>query len=157
MAFKIRKFIVGDEVEIYKLFYDAVHTINAKDYNEEQLNTWAPKEGDLEKWKESLAKNHTFVAIEETTNKIVGFADLEENGYIDRGYINKDYQARGIGLALLKALEKKAIALGMSELHTNASITAKKFLEFKGYKIEKEQTVILNGVKFINYLMRKKL
>ena len=117
MPFIIRKFIAGDEVEIYKLFHDAVHTINSKDYDEEQLNAWAPKEGDMEKWKESLEKNHTFVAIEETTNKIVGFADLAENGYIDRGYVNKDYQARGVGLALLKALEKKAMELGINELH----------------------------------------
>ncbi|HAU1947017.1 TPA: GNAT family N-acetyltransferase, partial [Legionella pneumophila] len=27
----------------------------------------------------------------------------------------------------------------------------------KGYVTEKEQTVSINGVKFINYLMRKKL
>lgn len=53
MAFRIRNFIVGDEVEIYKLFHDAVHSINSKDYDEVQLNTWAPKEADLEKWRES--------------------------------------------------------------------------------------------------------
>ncbi|HAT9167544.1 TPA: GNAT family N-acetyltransferase, partial [Legionella pneumophila subsp. pneumophila] len=155
MAFRIRNFIVGDEVEIYKLFHDAVHSINSKDYDEVQLNTWAPKEADLEKWRESLERNYTLVAVEEQTNVIVGFADLEKNGHIDRGYVNKDYQARGVGLALLKALEQKAIELGMKELYADVSITAKKFLEFKGYVTEKEQTVSINGVKFINYLMRK--
>lgn len=157
MPFKIRNFTAGDEVEIYQLFHDAVHAINAKDYNQEQLTAWAPNEGNLEEWKKSLAKNYTFVAVEDVTNKIVGFADLESSGYIDRGYVSKDYQARGVGVALLKAIELKARELGIKELHAEVSITAKKLLEFKGFKVGNEQTVFINDVKFINYLMRKKL
>lgn len=155
--FKIRKFIPGDEVELYQLFYDAVHTINAKDYVKEQLNAWAPKEGDLHKWRESLSANHTFVAIEEQSGKIVGFADLRKDGYIDRGYVNKDYKARGVGKALLKAIEAKALELGIKELYSDVSITAKRALEFKGYKVEREQTVVKDGVKLINYRMSKRL
>lgn len=155
--FKIRKFIPGDEVELYQLFYNAVHNINAKDYNPEQLDAWAPKEGDLDKWRKSLSDNHTFVAIEEETGKVVGFADLRDDGYIDRGYVHKDYKARGVGLALLKALETKALEIGLKELYSDVSITAKKALEFKGYQVEREQIVVQNGVEFINYRMRKKL
>jgi putative acetyltransferase len=155
--FKIRKFIPGDEIELYQLFYNAVHTINARDYNQQQLETWAPQEGDLNQWRESLSKNHTFVAYEEITGNIVGFADLEESGYIDRGYIHKDYLAQGVGLALLQAVEKKALALGIKELYADVSITAKKALEFKGYTVEKEQTAIKDGISFINYRMSKKL
>ena len=32
-----------------ELFYHTVHTVNAKDYTEEQLNVWATKQMDLEK------------------------------------------------------------------------------------------------------------
>lgn len=157
MTFKIRNFISGDELEVYQLFYDAVHTINAKDYNQAQLNAWAPKEGDLKKWKALLEKNETVIAVEKATNKIVGFADLEKDGHLNHGYVHKDYQARGIGVALLKALEERARIIGIKELHANASITAKPFLEAKGYVVENQQSVQVNGVKFINYLMRKKL
>ncbi|HFL2238832.1 TPA: GNAT family N-acetyltransferase, partial [Legionella pneumophila] len=101
--FYIRAYKLGDEAEIYQLFYDTVHHINCKDYTEEQLDTWAPRNPDLSSWANSLSKNHSFVAIHAESNRIIGFADLEENGCLNRGYVHKDYQEQGIGKALLLA------------------------------------------------------
>ena len=47
---KIRKYNPNDCKEIYKLFYDTVHFINAKDYPKEQLDVWAKDNFDIEKW-----------------------------------------------------------------------------------------------------------
>ena len=44
---EIRKYMPCDCIHIAKLFYDTVHTINAKDYTKEQLNAWATGTVDL--------------------------------------------------------------------------------------------------------------
>lgn len=42
----IRKYRPEDCAEMAKLFYDTVHTVNAADYTEPQLNAWATGEVD---------------------------------------------------------------------------------------------------------------
>jgi putative acetyltransferase len=37
----IRKYLTTDCEEITRLFYDTVHSVNARDYSSEQLNVWA--------------------------------------------------------------------------------------------------------------------
>lgn len=155
--FYIRTYKLGDEAEIYQLFYDTVHHINCKDYTEEQLDTWAPRNPDLSSWANSLSKNHSFVAIHAESNRIIGFADLEENGCLNRGYVHKDYQGQGIGKSLLLARENRARELGIKQLFSEVSITAKPFFEKCGYVTIKEQTKVLNGISFINYYIVKDL
>ena len=47
----VRGYQMSDCKEITELFYNTVHTINAKDYTKEQLDVWATGQADLEKWK----------------------------------------------------------------------------------------------------------
>ena len=60
--------------------------MNAGDYTEEQLNAWATGEVDLEKWNESFRAHHTVVA--ELDERIVGFGDMDDSGYLDRLYVH---------------------------------------------------------------------
>ena len=50
----IRDYQPSDCKEITELFYNTVHTVNAKDYTKEQLDVWATGQVDLEKWNQSL-------------------------------------------------------------------------------------------------------
>lgn len=45
----IRDYQPSDCKEITELFYNTVHTVNAKDYTKEQLDVWATGQVDLEK------------------------------------------------------------------------------------------------------------
>lgn len=54
-------------------------------------------------------------------------------------------------------LLKKALSLGITEIFTEASITAKPHAEAKGFNLYQEQRKLHNGVEFINYLMKKPL
>ena len=58
------------------------------DYTEEQLNAWATGTVDLEKWDASFQEHDTLIAVE--GSRIIGFADMDSNGYLDRLYVHKD-------------------------------------------------------------------
>lgn len=60
------------------LFYDTVHTVNARDYTPEQLDAWADGQVDLAAWDASFLAHTTLVA--EAEGIIVGFADCRPGG-----------------------------------------------------------------------------
>ena len=146
----LRKYTKTDCAELAELFYDTVHTVNAKDYTQEQLDAWATGEVNLEAWNKSFQAHCTVVA--EMDGKIVGFGDMDETGYLDRLYVHKDYQRRGVAAAICDALEQNTKA---AELTTHASITARPFFEKRGYTARREQQVERGGVWLTNFVMKK--
>ena len=148
----IRQYEPTDCEHLAKLFYETVHTINAKDYSQEQLNVWATDKIDLEVWNKSLSEHYTVVAVE--SNIIVGFGDIDKLGYLDRLFVHRDYQRRGIATAICNKLEQ---AVKADKIITHASITAKPFFEQRSFKVVKEQQVKRNGIALTNYVMEKQV
>lgn len=149
---ELRQYTPADCAEILKLFYDTVHTVNAKDYTKEQLDVWAPKNTDAAHWNRSLLAHYTLVAVEDS--QIVGFGDIDETGYLDRLYVHKDFQRQGIATALCDALEC-AYGDTVSVICTHASVTAKPFFEQRGYRVINAQQVERQGVLLENFRMKK--
>lgn len=147
---EIRKYEDTDFDEIAELFYNTVHSVNMNDYSQEQVDVWATGKLDPNRWNKSLLENYSIVGIE--GRQIVGFGDIDKTNYLDRLYVHKDFQARGIATAICDELEKQANGATIS-VHT--SITAKPFFEKRGYKVLKEQQVELAGVFLTNYVMDK--
>ncbi|TQS76520.1 GNAT family N-acetyltransferase [Ornithinibacillus gellani] len=148
----------ADIHQIVLLFQETVHAIQARDYSMEQLEAWAPSQGiaaKIENWHVSLSKNITFVA--EIKGKLVGFGDMNHRGYLDRLYTHKDFQRQRIATALVSKLENAAINLGIQEINTEASITAKPFFEHRGFHVVEAQKIERNGIVLSNYKMVKKL
>lgn len=140
----IREYNTNDCEEIVALFYDTVHTVNAKDYSKEQLDVWATGKVDIGAWNHSFLEHYTLVAIED--DRIIGFGDITEGGYLDRLYVHKNFQHRGVATAICDMLEAYYPIL---RLTTHASITARPFFEKRGYQVIKEQEVERKG-DFIN-------
>lgn len=147
---KIRKYKESDCETLYRLFYDTVHTVNKKDYSESQLNAWASKNPDLERWNRSFLEH--FTLISETNGIITGFGDIDKTGYLDRLYTHKDYQGQGIAAKICNELEKSVTA---RKIFVHASVTAKPFFEKRDYIVVKEQQVLRHGVFLTNYIMEK--
>lgn len=144
----IRKYRPSDCKCLTELFYDTVHTVNAKDYMEEQLNVWATGKVNLDEWNRSLSEHYAVVAV--VDNVIAGFGDIDQTGYLDRLYVHKDYQQQGVAAAICDELEK---AVSVQIITTHASITARPFFEKRGYRVRKEQQVERQGVLLTNYVM----
>ncbi|WP_130808185.1 GNAT family N-acetyltransferase [Senegalia massiliensis] len=151
----IRKYDKKDLEEILQLFYNTVHNINIKDYTLEQVNTWAPKIPEKKKWEKFLYGNKTFVAV--INQKIVGFSDLREDGYLNTMYVSKNHQDQEIATTLLRRIEQEAQNLNISKLTTEASITAKDFFKKRGFNIVEKQNKKHNNMVFVNYIMEKNI
>lgn len=154
----IRAFAEQDVTQIVALFYGTVHSVIKQDYSQEQLNAWASYEDEskrLSTWKDALSRNISYVV--ESNGEIAGFADMTAQGYLDRLFVHKEYQRQGIAKALVNTLEAEARRLGLAEIRTEASITAKPFFEQSGYEMVRQQVVERRGVKLGNYFMVKSL
>ena len=145
----IRKYQPGDCKELSELFYNTVHTVNSKDYTKEQLSVWATGTTELEAWNRSFQEHYSVVAV--AGSIIIGFGDIDQTGYLDRLYVHKDYQGKGIGSAVCSQLEQAV----QGRIVTHASITAKPFFEKRGYAVIKEQLVERQGIFLKNYVMEK--
>lgn len=145
----IRPYRPEDCEALARLFYDAVHTVNAKDYTKAQLDVWATGNVDLEAWDRSLTAHFTLVA--EENGVITGFGDMDSSGYLDRLYVHRDFQGKGIASVLCDRLESCVSGL----ITTHASITARPFFEKRGYRLIKEQQVERRGVLLTNFVMEK--
>lgn len=146
---QLREYITSDCEQLSKLFFQTVHSVNAKDYTKEQLDVWATGTVDLKEWDKSFTEHYTVVAID--NNIIVGFGDIDKTGYLDRLYVHADYQGKGVATAICNRLEQAVQA----KITTHASITAKPFFEKRGYKVVKEQQVERQGIYLINFCMEK--
>ena len=147
---EIREYRPEDCAELTRLFYDTVHTVNRKDYTPAQLDAWADGTPDLERWNRSLQEHFSLVALE--GEKIIGFGDMDSTGYLDRLYVHKDYQGKGVATALCDRLEQAVDG----SIVTHASITARPFFEGRGYVMVKAQQVERKGILLRNFVMEKR-
>ena len=144
----LRAYLKSDLKEIIDLFYNTVHAVNAKDYTKEQLDAWAPKKADIEGWGESLLNNRTIIAVENQI--IIGFGDIEKSGYLNRLFVDKNFQNIGVGTAILNELEKDFI-----KIFVHSSITALAFFYKKGYVLTSECEDTRLGVSLKYYILEK--
>ena len=152
---KIRSYGAQDAPQIARLFYGTVHSVNRQDYSEEQVRAWAPGVPDPEEWHARMAGRRTLVA--EEGGEVVGFAELEEDGHLDMIYLRYDAVGRGVGSRLYGAVEREARARGIGRIFTEASTTARPFFERRGFRLVREQTVVVRGVAMTNFAMEKPL
>lgn len=151
----IRKYQETDADELWELFYNTVHVVNIKDYSKSQVNAWASKDIELNRWHAILLKNQPFLAVKSA--KIVGYADLQVDGLIDHFYCHHEHQAEGIGRALMKHIFVEAATQNINKLYSYVSKTAKPFFESSGFQLIAEREVSVRGERFTNYLMEKSI
>ncbi|MBK6858938.1 MAG: GNAT family N-acetyltransferase [Saprospiraceae bacterium] len=146
---------LDDLGEMQKMFVDTISTICKDDYSHEQIKVWTSSIKNTQRWTDKLSTQYFRIA--EFDNKIVGYASLENNDYLDFLYVHKDQQRQGIADKLYSEIEKQAIKNGATSIHSDVSKTARPFFEKKGFKIISPQTIIIQDIEIINYKMTKKI
>lgn len=153
MMLTIREFQKGDESCLREIFFNTVRHVNIKDYSALQVKAWAPDHYDESEWYKRINAIKPFIAI--LDSEIVGYADVQDDGYIDHFFCHWNHQGKGIGKALMQKLILTGQQNGSARLYSHASITAKPFFENFGFQMIKEQQVNIRGQVLTNFIMEK--
>ena len=87
-----------------------------------------------------------------SNQKMVGFADMDETGYLDHLYVHHQHQKQGIATMLCDLLETETSSPTFS---VHASITARNFFLQRGYRLIYAQQVERQGQLLTNFYMKK--
>lgn len=150
---KIRNFRTCDEASLRAIYYHTIRRVNIQDYSAEQVKAWAGDELDETSWREKIEAIKPYVVEHE--GQIIGYADLQADGYIDHFFCHHDWQRRGVGSLLMQKIHDEAIQRNIPKLYSNVSITAKPFFMAKGFEVVKEQSVAIRGQVLKNFSMQK--
>lgn len=137
------------------LFKETVQYINSRDYDKQQIAAWINPKRTLTTWENSFKNHQGFKAV--YSKQIIGFIDIDDQGYLDRLYVHAKYQNHGVAKQLVHAVENYYRQQQIKEIYTHASITAQPFFAHLGYQTIKKQVVEPNGVKMYNFVMKKQL
>jgi putative acetyltransferase len=149
----IRHFENGDEDALWQVFFSAIHETASADYTPIQINAWAPEDVDKARWANRMRSLSPFVA--ERNGKIVGYADVQSNGYIDHFFVSPAVTRQGVGSLLMRKIHDTAIAQRTESLFADVSVTARPFFEKWGFEVEVSQQVTIRGVTLNTFRMRK--
>lgn len=149
----LRDFQLGDEPALHAVFASAIHETARRDYSQRQVDTWAPRDHDVDAWAARMQGIAPFVAL--VDGRIVGYADLQAGGYIDHFYVAAEAGGQGVGAALMQRILARAEELGLRELTSHVSITAQPFFAGFGFEVVEHRTFDMRGVQMRNAPMRK--
>jgi putative acetyltransferase len=151
----VRPALESDFGAIGRVFHEAVRQIARRDYTEDQVRTWSPRQLDAAHWQQRTVKLEVRVAALESV--VAGFIGFSHSGYIDLLFVHPEFVRRGVARALLLEAESLLGQLGVETAWTEASLTARGFFQAMGYGTVREQTVCCGGVELRNYRMEKVL
>lgn len=147
----VRKFRRGDEKELWELFYNTIHNVNIQDYTNAQLAAWAPHDIEMNVVVQKFSALDPFVVVRD--GKIIGYADIQSDGYIDHFFCHHEFQGQGVGSLLFATLDKEASEKGIRTMYSNVSLTARPFFEAMGFSVEKAQLVQVGDQQLKNLRM----
>jgi putative acetyltransferase len=150
---RVRNFEPKDVEVTWDLKFNTIRKVNIRDYEAVQTKAWAPDNVDLKRWQKRITDMNPFVA--EIDGLVVGFADLQEDGYIDHFFCHSEYQGQGVGRALMEQVLRTGRLNGVSRLYSQVSLTARKFYEHFGFVVIEKQQVEINGVELTNFIMER--
>jgi len=151
----LRPLLPQDAPLVADIFRASIETLTADDYDAAQQEAWMAAADDASAFADRLGRQLTLVATLE--GSAVGFISLADNERIDMLYVHPAAAGRGVGAALLDAIEKLAAARGASRLTTDASDTAADFFGKRGFIAQQRNTVSVGGQWLANTTMTKTL
>jgi putative acetyltransferase len=152
---QIRRFCIGDEPALFRVFFSAVHEIASRDYTEQQILAWAPADLDQTLWLNHMRDLNPFVVI--LDNELVGYADVQSNGHIDHFFVSGFHSRKGVGKLLMRSILQEAENFCYSELTSHVSKTAQSFFAGYAFQVIEHRSPVRRGVTIPNVLMRKYL
>jgi len=149
----LRQITVKDQLELKKVYFDSIQSLDEKIYSQEQKRAWSSQAWNNPNFDESITKGKGWLLSKKGI--IIAFATRYPNNRISLFYCKGKDQRKGCGTRLLHKIEDEAKKEGLESLFTEASmISYELFLKNKWELIRKEK-VIINNIFFERYKMIK--
>ena len=158
---QVRRATPNDALATFALHVASVRAFGPEGYAPDQVRAWARKDHGPEGYPIADDAHHFVVA--ERGGEVAGFGDLvpgsddvDADGEVRAVYVHPAHAGRGVGSALLAALEGYARGSGLGSLELSASMNAVGFYERAGYERVGEARHDTGGVDF-DVVFRKTL
>ena len=149
----LRQITKKDQLDLKKLYFDSILSIDEKIYSQQQKRAWAGQAWENKYFDLSINKGKGWLIYK---NKIlIAFATRYPKNRIALLYCKGDSQRKGYGTILLQKLEKEAKEEGLPFLSTEASLLSYKLFLRNNWKIIRKENIIINNIIFERYKMVK--
>lgn len=152
---ELRTYAAGDAEVTQTIFHRAVRETAPVHHSPAQVAAWAADGGVLEAWGDARAATSTTLAVVDA--RVVGFTDLDDDGYIHMLFVDPDFGRQGIASALLAAVVARARERGLPTLTTFASLTSRPVFERQGFVVTGERWFGEGDGAARTYAMRRSL
>ena len=142
-----------DQLELKKLYFDSILSIDERIYTQEQKRAWASQAWDNKIFDLSINQGKGWLIKNDAT--IIGFATRYPKNRISLLYCKGDSQRKGFGTILLHKLEEEAKVEGLTSLSTEASLISYGLFLKNDWKIIRKEKIIIKNIIFERYKMIK--
>ena len=142
-----------DQLELKKLYFVSILSINERIYTQEQKRAWASQAWDNKIFDLSINQGKGWLI--NIDGKMIGFATRYPKNRISLLYCKGDSQRKGLGTILLHKLEEEAKAEGLTSLSTEASLISYGLFLKNDWEIVRKEKIIIKNIIFERYKMIK--
>jgi putative acetyltransferase len=153
----IRAYRGDDAAAVAEVMFRSVRTAARADYTAEQVDAWRPGCPAPETVDRRARDGRRVLVATDPQGRVLGYIDLEPDGHIDHLFCVPAAIGHGVGARLYDAVERVAWEAGLRRLHVEASESARRLFEKKGFVVEERREKVLRGVSIHNYAMSKDL
>ena len=149
----LRQITIKDQLELKKVYFDSIQSLNEKIYSQEQKRAWSSQAWDNPNFDKSITKGKGWVLSDQGI--IIAFATRYPTDRIALFYCKGDFQRKGYGTKLLHKLEDEAKKEGLDSLITEASLISYELFLKNKWEIIRKEKVTINNIFFERYKMIK--
>ena len=142
-----------DQVELKKVYFDSIQSINKAIYSKEQKMAWASQAWENPNFIKTIINGKGWLISDK--EKIIAFASRFPKNKISLFYCRGKYQRQGYGARLLNKIEDEAIKEDLEFLSTEASLLSFRLFLKHNWQIERKEKIIINNIIFERYKMIK--
>ena len=151
----LRQITIKDQLELKKVYFDSIQSLDEKIYNHDQKRAWASQAWNNPNFDKSITQGKGWLLSKKEI--ILAFATRYPTNRIALFYCKGKFQRKGCGSKLLHKLEDEAKKEGLDYLSTEASLISYKLFLKNEWKIIRKEKVIIDNIFFERYKMSKNI
>ena len=149
----LRQITTKDQVDLKKVYFDSIQSINKEIYSKEQKKAWSSQAWENPNFNNTIINGKGWLINDK--EKIIAFASRFPKNKISLFYCRGEYQRKGYGSRLLYKIENEAMKENVEFLSTEASLLSFRLFIKHNWQIVRKEKIIIKNIFFERYKMIK--